>query len=184
MSSPLRIIVPLAAACAIGIASVPLTHVLAGQPDRPREPGQRGGGQGQPAGPGQRGGPPPSVGGGMRAMNRGVNQLKTTIGDPSKKEESLQAVWGIQRGCLSAKAAKPEHVEGDAAQKLETFRRGQVKLMAMLLELETAILDGKTAEAQAILAKVAEHRDASHKALGVDEDEDEGGGEGGGGGGG
>ncbi len=101
----------------------------------------------------------------------------------------------IQRGCLGAKASKPENVKGDPAQTLDAFRRGQIKLMGMLLELETALLDGKTEEAKALLAKAAEHRDASHEFLGVEEEEkgddapppgrDRGrGGEGGGGGGG
>ncbi len=52
-------------------------------PDRPRREGQPGG---RPGGPGER----PTVGQSMRMMNRGVNQLKLTIGDPAKKDESCR----------------------------------------------------------------------------------------------
>lgn len=154
MSASSRRLVPitLAAAVAITAAGLWAYQPANGQPDqpapdRPRQPG------GRPGGPGER----PNVEQSMRMMNRGVNQLKASLADPAKKEESLAAVWMIQRGCLGAKAGKPEHVQGDAAQTLDAFRRGQIKLMGMLLDLETAVMDGKNDAARALLAKVAEH---------------------------
>lgn len=156
-----------------GSAGLVLPEVWA-QPGQPAQPGGRPGGPpGQPGRPGGPGGERQiqSVGGGMRLINRGLRQLEPSIGDPAAKEQNLQAVWLMQRGCLGAKAARPDDVEGDPAEVLDKFRHGQIRLMALLLELETAILDGKPDEARVILAKVKDHRDAAHKALGVKEEE-------------
>lgn len=171
------------------VAAIALTAGAAmpeAQPEQPRQPRPQQ--PGQPGQPGRPGGPGgdrqiQSVGGGMRALNRGVRVLEATIADPAKKEESLAAVWMMQRGCLGAKASKPDDLEGDPEKILNQFRHGQIKLMGILLELETAVLDGKSDAAKELLAKAKAHRDASHKALGVKEEEG-GGGEGGGGGGG
>ncbi len=178
MRASFKVLTPVIAVAAIVAAGLSLPHVRA-QEGQPAAGGGQPRREGQPGGRGQA----PSVEGGMRMMNRGVNQLKGTIADAGKRDENLLAVWTIQRGCLAAKSSKPEHLEGDPEKTLETFRRGQVKLMGLLLELETAILDGKNDQAQAVFAKVAEHRDASHTALGVEMDEAGGGGGGGGGGG-
>ena len=56
---------------------------------------------------------------------------------------------------------------------LESFRRDCVKLMGVLLELETAVLDGKTDVAQATLKKVTNMRDEAHTRYGVEEHEEE-----------
>lgn len=164
-------------AATVSSAALILPEVWA-QPAQPGgRPGGRPGGQpGQPGRPGGPGGPGgerqiQSVGGGMRLLNRGLRQLEATIGDPAAKEESLQAVWLMERGCLGAKASRPDDVEGDPAEILDKFRHGQVRLMSLLLELETAVLDGRPDEAKGILAKVKDHRDAAHKALGVKDEE-------------
>jgi hypothetical protein len=135
-------------------------------PERPR-PGRQPG----PGGPGQR---VMTLDGAMRMINRGFRELSANVADPAKREENLSAVWMMQQGCAAAKRGKPEHLEGDPVAALEEFRRGQIKLMGMLIELEAALMDNKNEEAVAILDEIHEHEEASHEKYEVDEDEVEG----------
>lgn len=138
------------------------------------QPGRRAGGPGGP-GEGGPGGRVASVEGSMKAMNRGLRELRHNLADASKKDQNLASVWGIERACVAAKAGKPDNLEGDQVKMLDTFRREQIKLMTILLDLETAILDGKTDAAQALLKKVVDLRDESHKTFKVKDEDDEGG---------
>lgn len=162
---------------------------LALQPDRP--PGQPGqpppgrGPQGQPRGDR----PFENVEGAMKAINGGLRRLKASIADPAQKDQSLQAIWRMQAACVFAKGATPGDHAPDAA-RLEEYRRAQIKLMGMLLECETAILDGDAGKAKGVIAAMEAHRDATHKSFNVRDEEGPnprrpgGGGAGGGGGGG
>lgn len=143
------------------------------QPDRPRpgrQPGQPG--PGGPGGPGQR---VMTLDGAMRMINRGFRELRANVADPAKREENLIAVWMMQQGCAAAKRGKPEHLEGDPVAALEEFRRAQIKLMGMLIELEAALMDNKNDQAAVLLEEIHEHEEASHEKYQVDEEENEGG---------
>ena len=145
------------------------------------QPGQREGGQPRgergPGGPGgqQRGGV--NVGSAMKAMGRALKQLKAQVGDASKKDENLKLVATIQYGCAAAKSAPlPGNITkgmDDAAKaKLdETFRSNLRGVMATAMQLEDAILNGKTDEAAKLVDKLNEQREAGHKAVGL-KDED------------
>jgi len=99
----------------------------------------------------------------MKVMGSALKALKASAGDASKKEEALQAVGQLQRGCLASKGIKPDKLRGtDLAKAQDDYRRDQIKLMTMALELETLILDGKTKEASAAVEKIADFRDSSH----------------------
>jgi len=145
----------------------------AGQPGGPgRGPGGGGGG-GQPGqGPGGRNFQQ-NTEGVMRSMNRALRELRGTISDASKNEQSLMAVWAMQQACAGAKRTTPANLKGDPAAAVLEFRRELIRMMALLIELEAQLMDGKNAEAQKTLARVEELRDAAHKRMGV-QDEDEG----------
>lgn len=174
-----------AAAVAGGALGLPRSSADASQPDQPRQPGGSGGG-GQPGGPGGRPGGPggeraPSMSGSMRAVNRALRDLEASLGNPAMKEQSIQSVLTMARGTINARAARlPAGLEGDPAQVTADLRRRLIRVSELLLELEVAVLDEKPDEARAILAKVKEARDASHKELGIEEDEADEGGAGGG----
>jgi soluble cytochrome b562 len=147
----------------------------AGQPagEAPAQPEQRQPRpQGQPGerpqrGPGGGGGAARdfnSVESGMKGLRQGMRQIRELVADPAKKEEALQLVGTMQRAAIAAKNSKPEHMKEGASP--DDYRREMIKLVTMLLELETNVLDGKTEEANALIAKLGEFRDSSHEKFG------------------
>lgn len=140
----------------------------------PREGGPREGGpRGERGAGGQRG---PNLEGAMKNMARVLKALKAQVGDASKKDENLKLVATFQAGCATSKSAAlpPNLARGmdDAAKaKLDdTFRTNLRALMATAIQLEDAILAGKTDDAAKLVAKLEEMRESGHKALGVKED--------------
>jgi hypothetical protein len=163
-------------------------------PSQGGQPGQNEGGQGggSQGGGQQRGGPGGSregwrggarggaasamnVEGAMKGMNRTLKAMKAAIGDATKKAECLKLVSEMQRDCAAAKSmplpvAYTKGAADDAAkQKLEAEYAADLrKLMRALLDLEDAIVADTAEEAKALLAKIEEQREHSHKELGVD----------------
>jgi Cytochrome b562 len=138
-----------------------------------RRPGQEGGGA-----RGARG-ENPSVGSSMKSMNRALESLKGSIGDPMKLAENLKLIGEMERGCILAKNAPfPADLLKDAADdaakaKVAThYRKDMIKLTQSLLELELAVMNGKTADAQAMLVKLDAAREHGHEEFGVEDDED------------
>ncbi len=131
------------------------------------------GGTRQPVrGPGGPGGPGGgnSVDGAMKQMNGALKALKESVDKTDQKEQNLMLVATMERACLTAKSAKPTNLKGDpkgdpkdAAKTLEEYQRTQIKLMGMLLELETQVLDGKTDAAKESIKKLGEFEDSSHQ---------------------
>jgi soluble cytochrome b562 len=144
-------------------------------PDRgPGQPGQAppgGAPRGQPRGDR----PFENVEGAMRAINGGLRRLKASGGDPAQKDQSLQAIGRMQAAAVYAKGSTPgDHAPTPA--QLEDFRRGQIKLLTLMLECEVAILDGNGEQVKGLIARMESLRDEAHKKFGVG-DEDDGGGQ-------
>ncbi len=135
--------------------------------DRPVRPGERP----RPAQPGG-GAEMRSVEGAMKEMGRRLRSLSENIEQADKKDQNLQDLTAFQRAAMVAKGLKPTRLKGDdPAKALDGYRREQIKVIAMSLELETHILDGKTAEAKAMIDKIKAHRDAAHDQYQAEEDE-------------
>lgn len=138
-----------------------------GQPgDRP----QRG-----PGGPGGREGLGADAG--MKMMNRAYKLLKGQVSDAAKKDENLRLINEIQRGCVTAKGAtlppdvlKKAKDDAEKAKWQKDYRASLVATLRKLIDVEQAIMDGKGADADKLLAEIAKSRDEMHKAMGVDED--------------
>lgn len=130
---------------------------------QPVDGGTRQPGRG-PGGPGaDRGG---SLEGAMKQLGGALKALKETLDKGDQKEQSLIHVGTMQRACLTAKSIASPTLKGDpkdAAKTLVEYRRAQIKLMGMLLELETQILDGKTDAAKESVKKLGEYRESSHE---------------------
>ena len=114
----------------------------------------------------------------MKALNRAIHEVADTIGDAAKKDDTLNGIYAAEAAAASSKRGK---LEGDAAKRVDEFRRDGHKLLGMLVDLEGMVLDGKTDAAKAKLKEIEEFRDASHKKFGVKDEGKEGGGGGGGG---
>jgi hypothetical protein len=156
-----------------------------GAPPQGDQPGQRQGGpegaprQGGPEGGqrrGARGNAGPNLEAAMKAMNGALKQLKANVGDAGKKDDCLKQVAIFQYGCAASKAAPMPGNLGkdlDAAgkAKMETKMREDLRaLMATAMQLEDAILAGKTDVAAKLVATLEEMREAGHKAMGVKDD--------------
>jgi hypothetical protein len=116
----------------------------------------------------------------MKGMNRALRQLSRQIGDESKKEENLRLINDMERGCVNAKGAKlPEDVlehakdEAGKAKMATEFRSDLIKVMRVLLDIETDIADGKTDDAKAKLKEVEKMRDHGHQEMGLKEEKDD-----------
>jgi hypothetical protein len=134
-----------------------------GQP--PREGGERGG---------RGGGQQVNLESSMKGMNRALKALKGAVSDASKKNECLKLVSEMQRNCAASKAATvpAEYLKSaadDAAKaKIEDeFRSDLRKNLRLLLDLEDAIVAGKTDEANALIVKVEALREHAHEEMGV-----------------
>lgn len=130
--------------------------------------------QPEPGRPGQQGGPrapqgdPRNVEGAMKMINRSLRTLNRQIDDTSKKADNLKLIGDAQRGAILAKGMEPEKSPKEGHEEfLKKFRLGQIQLVTMLLELETDVLNDKTSEAKAVLAKLATFRDKEHKEFDV-----------------
>ena len=144
------------------------------------------GGQNGPGGPGVEGRPQRGPGGGqnapnleasMKLMGRSLKALKASVGDASKKEENLRLVGDMQRGAANAKGLPlPEKLLSAAktdADKAALTLKSRTELMGLMrkqLDLEQAILDGKTDVATKLVAELAQARENGHEAIGVKED--------------
>lgn len=150
--------------------------MMAAQPadkPAPRE-GQPGGQPGErPAGRGPRGGAGEftSVEQAMKAINNGERELKKTVGDASKKTANLAHVAQMQRGALYSKNNVPGHLKGGEA-SLEAYRKAQITLMRMLLDLEVHIIDGKTADATKSVEALHAFEEEQHAKF-IDEGKDD-----------
>lgn len=170
------------------------------------QPGGGGGGGGAGGvGVGQPGGRGPAGGGegrgegradgrgmerAMQGLRNGLRELKSTIDDASKMEQTLMAVSRMQQSAILGKSAKSNELKGmekaDEAgkQKIQMeYRKSMNQLAMKLLELEAKLMDGKTAEAKAMIPAIEQMRDEMHKKFqgegGKDGEEKKGGARGG-----
>jgi hypothetical protein len=168
----------LPAFCSVGVLCA---VALATQPEGGRggQPGgqPRQGAPGQPGEGGPRGaGRAPSVEGSMKTMGRSLRTLKDQLGDASKKEENLRLINDMQRGCIMAKGGTPAmfgelKTDAEKTAAMDKYRRKMIELAKLLLDAESAMLDGKTDAAKTALDSAVKMRDEQHKAFGVTEDE-------------
>ncbi|MBL0871658.1 MAG: hypothetical protein IBJ18_13890 [Phycisphaerales bacterium] len=130
----------------------------------------------------------------MQGLRNGLRELKSTIDDSSKMEQTLLAVSRMQQSVILGKSAKSNELKGmdkaDEAgkQKIQLeYRKSMNQLATKLLELEAKLLDGKTADAKAMIPTIEQMRDEMHKKFqgegGKEGEEKKGGARGGEGGG-
>ena len=143
--------------------------------------GQARGQGGQPGGPGgaQRGGAV-NLEGAMKQINGAYKALKASALDAASKSADLDAVQRMQMGLIGAKAGVATLKMSDAARAKfgedkagfeAAFRRKMLDSAKLSIELELAILDGKTAEAKAIVGKIHDAEESGHDVFKSDERE-------------
>lgn len=143
--------------------------------------GQARGQGGQPGGPGgaQRGGAV-NLEGAMKQINGAYKALKASALDATSKSADLDAVQRMQMGIIGAKAGVATLKMSDAARAKfgedkagfeAAFRRKMLDSAKLSIELELAILDGKSAEAKAIVGKIHDAEETGHDVFKSDERE-------------
>jgi len=136
--------------------------------------GQRG--QGGPGGAAPGG--PVNVEGAMKQMNGAYKALNASAFDAASKASDLEAVQRLQMAIVGAKggagslrmsdAAKAKF--GDDKAAFETaYRRAMLESAKIAMELEMAILDGKSGEAKALVAKLHQTEESGHDLFKMDE---------------
>jgi hypothetical protein len=110
----------------------------------------------------------------MRGMNRALRQLSQQVGDAAKKDENLRLINDLQRGCVNAKGAPfPEPLlkkaadDAARAKMTEEFRRELIKMLRLLLDIETDVFDGQGDAAKAKLEELEKLRDHAHEEMGL-----------------
>lgn len=162
------------------IAGAATAAVVFAQPPAERPPTSPDPSRAQPGGPRAPQGDPRNVEGAMKLVNRSLRTLNRQIDDTSKKAENLKLIGDAQRGAILAKGMEPEKSPKEGRDEyLKKFRLGQIELVRMLLELETDVLNDKSADAKALMAKLATFRDKEHKEFDVKDNGDGKGWEGG-----
>lgn len=143
--------------------------------------GQARGQGGQPGGAGgaQRGGAV-NLEGAMKQINGAYKALKASALDAASKSADLDAVQRMQMGLIGAKAGVATLKMSDAARAKfgedkagfeAAFRRKMLDSAKLSIELELAILDGKSAEAKAIVGKIHDAEESGHDVFKSDERE-------------
>jgi uncharacterized coiled-coil protein SlyX len=132
--------------------------------------------QSQPRGPGGegragRGGQPQNLEGSMKQVERSVKGLQKSSFTAESRASDLDLVQSLQAGLVASKGragdvsmskqAKAKFGEDTAAFQL-AFRRDFIRALNEAIALENAVLDGKSAEAKAIVAKFEKIQEAGH----------------------
>jgi hypothetical protein len=162
-------------ALALSVVVLCIVAVALAQPTTQPEGGGRGQGRG-PRGP--REGMPQNVEGAMKGANRAMKQLKSQLADASKRDENLKLVGDMQRNVVIAKNMPIPHdikedVQGDARMKLQAeYRADMIAVVRKLLDVEDALMTGKTDDAAKALDDVQKMRVAAHEKLGVHDEDD------------
>jgi hypothetical protein len=134
--------------------------------------GQGGAGGGQGAGPGGQGaGRAMNLEGAMKQINGAYRALNASAMDASSKAADLDAVQRMQSAIFAAKggagslrmsaAAKAKFGEDKAAFE-SAFRKAMLETAKLSIELEMAILDGKGADAKALVKKIHDSEESGH----------------------
>jgi hypothetical protein len=113
-----------------------------------------------------------SIGASMKLIANSFEKLHEQIGDTTKKDDNLRLINEMQRGAVNAKAQPLpaevlKHAASEAARTKLTvgYRRDLIALVRKLLDIETAIADGKTDAAKAQLDEAMKIGEAAHNAL-------------------
>jgi len=108
----------------------------------------------------------------MKGMNRAFRQLKDSVGAAASKDENLRLIGDIQRGVVQSKGMTPPG-KGVADEKkaahTEEYRRVQIELLKLTIDLESQTMDGKVKDAEATFAKVEKLKDEAHTKFGGSE---------------
>ena len=102
----------------------------------------------------------------MHAMEEQLKALRRLLRDPAKVGEALAALARLQTDAVAAKSEPPRVLpkvpEAERAQFLADYRREMVRFLALTLDVERALLDGKQEAALAAFEELRGMEDPAH----------------------
>ena len=105
----------------------------------------------------------------MKNIGKNAKALKSTVGDPSKKTESLAAIGQMLKSAEKAKTLTPEKAakipEAQRPQFNADFKKHIDELIAQFKKIELDLTDGKMEIAKADFDKISELKRAGHEAF-------------------
>jgi hypothetical protein len=103
----------------------------------------------------------------MEAMNKAYKALKAQVGDSSKNANSLELIAEMEKQALIAKGMTPARAaklsESERPKFIAEYRKAVANLIGEYLKIETALLEGKNADAEKIVGTISKIKEAAHE---------------------
>ena len=103
----------------------------------------------------------------MEVIEDGMKKLRRTLKNAEGDAESLKTIGAMQAAAVASKELTPARLAKVPEDQKKTFLAGYRKDMAAMIvqfcEMETAVLDGKHDEAQAIHKKLKDVEEEGHE---------------------
>ena len=115
----------------------------------------------------------------MGGIAKDFRSLRKIVSNPAQKDAALQLVKDMEDHAAKAKGFEPAKAKNipaaDKAQFVADFQKQIDGLIADFQKLETAVNDGKSADAAALLDKIQGDKRAGHKKFTAEEEKRPGG---------
>ncbi len=112
----------------------------------------------------------------MEQIETGVKKLRRTLRKKESNAESLEIITKIEEAAVACKQMTPSRATTMPADQQPQFviayRKGMAGLVGEMVKMETALLDGDNAAAQAILKKLKDVEDEGHDKFKQDDEKD------------
>lgn len=108
----------------------------------------------------------------MSGISKDFRSLRKMVNDPAQKDAALQLVKDMEARAAKAKTFDPAKTKeippADRDQFLADYHKQIDGLVADFQKLETAVNDGKTSDASALLDKLQQDKREGHKKFNAD----------------
>lgn len=108
----------------------------------------------------------------MKVIDDGLKKLRKDLQDPAKNADSLKRIAEMETAALFCKLETPPKSakipEAERAAFVTAYRKELVNVVRLMLDLETALLDGDNAKAQELRKKLHDAEDPGHEKFAED----------------
>ena len=109
----------------------------------------------------------PSLKANMKALNRAYRKVRKQIVDPAQNTSSVQLLQAIQLEVTKGIAIAPDRVSeipvNEQGRFVLSYKRKMVEFLTILLDIESALLDGDNSLAQQQFGKLYQMKKEGHR---------------------